>query len=111
PDSPRKPFIVYIVDDLWMGGAQLHVIDLAGRMQSRFQAEVVSLGPASNQLMARLPKGVNITFLDMGSIKTPAFWASFLRLCAYLRRNRPDIVHTFLNTASWQRGCRGSGGS
>lgn len=98
-DSPIH--IVYIIDDLKVGGAQVHLVRLVDLMRHFFSIEIICLGPRSEKLMAQFTNDVEVTFFDMSSIRQPVtFLSSFLGLIWHLRCSKPQLVHTYLNTAN-----------
>jgi glycosyltransferase involved in cell wall biosynthesis len=93
--------IIYIIDDLHVGGAQVHLTRLASLMKERFCIEIISLGPHSDKLIAQLQKNIKITTFNMSSIRSIYFFCtSFVKLIFYLKKTTPHIVHTYLNTAN-----------
>lgn len=98
-DSPIH--IVYIIDDLKVGGAQVHLVRLVDLMRQSFSLEIICLGPRSEKLMAQFTNDVEVIFFDMSSIRRPAmFLSSFFGLIRHLRCSKPQLVHTYLNTAN-----------
>lgn len=93
--------LTYVIDNLRVGGAQVHLSRLAAGLarSGRHDVEIVALGPASPVVAAALPPEVALRSLPMESIRRPSFWAGFVRLVRHLRERRPAIVHTYLNTA------------
>jgi len=93
--------IAYIIDDLRVAGAQVHLVRLLAALRTSpgYELEVLCLGPASPHVLAQMPAGVPLRFFRMSSVKDRHFLPAFLGLTRHLRRERPDIVHTYLNTA------------
>lgn len=101
PGKKKKKKILYIIDDLNVGGAQVHLIRLVPLIQSQFHTEIISLGPQSDQLLCQLQGDAKVTCFDMSSIRNPIlFFNSFIKLMFYLKKMSPHIVHTYLNTAN-----------
>ena len=96
----RKANIIYIIDDLAVAGAQVHLYRLINRLVSKFNIEIISLSAFSNDLASKLPTTVKHSMFVMDSIRSPWFFLDFIKLTAYLRWQRPDIVHTYLNTSN-----------
>lgn len=92
--------IIYIIDDLKVSGAQTHLLRLVNGLCQHTNVEVVALGPCSSKISEQFDSRVAIHFFDMDSVRAPSFWCSFFSLVKYLHRKRPDIVHTYLNTAN-----------
>jgi glycosyltransferase involved in cell wall biosynthesis len=92
--------LLYIIDDLQVSGAQVHLTRLSKALSSRdYRIEVVSLGKVSDTVRSQLPSTVELRSFRMGSVWDPLFAPSFFRLVRYIRERRPDIVHTYLSTA------------
>jgi glycosyltransferase involved in cell wall biosynthesis len=92
--------ISYVIDNLYVGGAQLHMVRLAAGLRERgHDVEILALGPGSRLVAAEIPDGLAVRSFAMESLRRPAFWPAFLHLAAHLRRRRPCFVHTYLNTA------------
>lgn len=92
--------IVYVIDDLRVGGAQAHLTRLVQELSRRGHSiEVACMGPAQPAMLSALPESAPVVSFRLSSIRTLAFVAQFLALVRYLRRRRPAIVHTYLNTA------------
>ncbi len=93
--------LIYIIDDLNVGGAQVHLVRLVALMRKCFSLEIICLGPKSDKLMEQLPQDVKVTFFDMSSIrKFLVFLFNFMCLVVHLRRSKTQLVHTYLNTAN-----------
>lgn len=93
--------IIYIIDDLQVGGAQVHLTRLTTIMKERFHVEIISLGPQSNKLIAQLQGDIKVSSFNMSSIRRLyQFSSSFAKLTSYLKHSEADIVHTYLNTAN-----------
>ena len=92
--------ILYIIDDLKVSGAQVHLTRLAQVLSSRgYRIQVVSFGPISETVRSQFPPEVEVRSVRMNSVWNPAFLPSLLRLVAHIREQAPDIVHTYLSTA------------
>jgi glycosyltransferase involved in cell wall biosynthesis len=93
--------ILYIIDDLRVGGAQVHLARLTTSLRATagFDLEILSLGRSSPALLGQLPPDVPVRSFQMESVRQARFLPSFLHLVRYLRRTGPEIVHTYLNTA------------
>ena len=64
----KRPTITYIIDNLKVGGAQVHLINLVNRIYKSHNVNLVSLGEISNSIAGRLHPSVNIFELKMNSI-------------------------------------------
>jgi len=99
--SHKRLCIIFIIDNLKVGGAQIHLLRLVAVLKERFDLEIISLGPCSDKLIEQMKERVKITYFNMSSIKeTGNFLISFIKLVVYLKKVRPNIVHTYLNTAN-----------
>ena len=98
--APRRLKVVRIIARLNVGGPAIHVILLsAGLDPARFETVLVSGREEEhegNMLHLAVEKGVTPVFVDALSrnIRFGADLASFWKLYRFLRRERPDIVHT-----------------
>lgn len=76
--------IVYIIDDLDVGGAQIHLRRLSEKLALEGNSiEVISLVDRS-----------------MSCVWKVSFWKGFIDLVGLLKNKRPYIVHTYLNTSN-----------
>jgi glycosyltransferase involved in cell wall biosynthesis len=92
--------ISYLIDDLRVGGAQTHLARLVHGLAARgLDLEVLSFGPESKTVTAQIPASVPIVRFGLASVRSLGFPAAFVSLVRHLRRRRPDVVHTYLNTA------------
>jgi len=93
--------LVYVIDKLGRAGAQSHLHQLASRLdRTRFSPEVCCLlhgGPLADSLRTL---GVPVDELELGRIYGPRGWAALVRLARRLRRQRAQIVHTYLVSAN-----------
>jgi len=70
-------------------------------MKITFNVEIVCLGSLSSKLLSKLTDDIPINFFDMSSLKNfRQFSFSFVKLIRYLYQVKPQIVHTYLNTAN-----------
>ena len=94
----RKTNIVYVIDDLGMGGAQRQLVELVKSLpRDRYALHVISLSTekcAFEPVIRRL--GVPLTVIAQSGVWSPR---AFSALCRTLRAERPDVVHTWLFTA------------
>src|SRR5262249_14786728 len=101
PDGERamsRVRVVYLAHAFMVGGAEEMVLNLVRRLPARFDPIVCCIheaGPIGEE-MQRLGMRVDVLGLEPG-LRRPF---DIARLRAYLRSVRPDIVHTFLLTAS-----------
>ena len=94
------PKIIYIIDNLFIGGAQSHLVRLISGLRNRgVNAQLICLGEAQPELLAALGEKV-VQQLPMQSIRDFSFWHAAPELVLSLRREHPTIVHTYLNTAN-----------
>ncbi len=94
--------ITYIIDNLEVGGAQVHLSGLVKGISAGkgYDMEIVSLGGVSESIRKAIRDDIPIVVLKMESARKPVFFGSMLQLVLHLRRRRPDIVHTYLNTSN-----------
>ncbi len=91
--------IIYIIDNLLIGGAQRHLVRLVNGLQSRnYSVEIISLGPNDRELTKEI--GVSITCFRMDCVWSLRFWKDFIGLIRFLKKEKPFIVHTYLNTSN-----------
>jgi L-malate glycosyltransferase len=81
--------VLFVLEDLLTGGAQIHALDLCARLRVRgFATEVVILGAeAAPALAARA--GASLSRLDQRGLRHPAEWG---RLGRALAARQPDLV-------------------
>lgn len=92
--------VSYVVDDLRVGGAQTHLTRLVQELSRRGHSlEVICMGDAQPVVTSQIPAGVPVVSFHLASVRNPRFLPQFLSLVRHLRRKRPAIVHTYLNTA------------
>ena len=97
---PRKIKISYIIDDLSIAGAQVHLVRLVKGLHPEFDIEIISLDSISDRLALQLPQDVKLKRFQMDSVRSHYFFISFFQLISHLRKRKPDIVHTYLNTSN-----------
>lgn len=91
--------ITYIIDNLLTGGAQVHLLRLTDALNDKsYGIKIISLGDTDRDI-ARNAKSP-ILNLRMDCIWQISFWSNFLRLISLLKKDTPDIVHTYLNTSN-----------
>lgn len=100
PLSHKKEKISYVIDNFKVGGAQVHLLGLIKEIRATFDIELISLGVMSKSLVSQIPPGITIKSINMTSVRNIEFWQSFFNLIAHFRKNRPEVVHTYLNTAN-----------
>jgi len=84
-----------------IGGAERHVLMMASGLRSRgWNVTVVALAGTGGEAAAGLQRdGIGYLSLEMRKgLLDPRGW---LRLLAWLRRHKPDIVHAHLPHAAW----------
>jgi glycosyltransferase involved in cell wall biosynthesis len=96
--SGDRTRVMYIAHSYEVGGAEDLVLNLARHLPDRFEPMVCAihdLGPIGHEIRAA---GVPVTALGLNpGLRRP--W-DVARLRRYLRETQPQIVHTFLLTAS-----------
>jgi len=97
-----KPKICYIIDNLILAGAEVHLFNLVKGLKNigYEDIEVVSMSGEGEIYDWMINLGVVVHNFRMKSIRKPLFLYDFLKLVSLLRKNRPDIVHTYLDTAN-----------
>jgi len=96
PSAPVR--VVYIIDDLGVGGAQRQLVQLVRHLpRDRWQPIVIALSTKRLALAGELTRdGVELhTLSQFGKFDARCLW----RLTVLLRRLQPAIVHTWLFTA------------
>ncbi|GEM_PF-161570 len=91
--------IIFIIDNLRVAGAQKHLFKLVSGLNGKdYSAEIISLGAKDENLI----RGLNVPVITfkMDCIWQPRFWLDFVRLIQFLSKNKPYIVHTYLNTSN-----------
>lgn len=90
--------IVYVIDDLGVGGAQRQLVELVKSLpRDRYALHVVSLSTDKDEFAQALRQlGVPCTCIAQSGAWSPGAFSALYRL---LRLLRPDIVHTWLFTA------------
>jgi glycosyltransferase involved in cell wall biosynthesis len=93
--SGKKTKVLHIITGLSTGGAETMLVKLLANMKKdRFDSSVVSL-TTDGELAADI-RAMGVPVLSLGM--RPGFFAilSFIRLIKILRKERPDIVQTWL---------------
>lgn len=92
--------IIYIIDNLSIGGAQKHLIALASALKKKgYRPEIICLGDIEEDFI-KLKAEFPIWILKMDCVWRAYFWRNLLGLISLLASRKPDIVHTYLNTAN-----------
>lgn len=95
-----KPKILYMVDNLNIGGAQTQLARLVnGLGDAEFDLRVLCLGDFHDSLIQLIGRE-RVAVFPMRCIWKPAFWISYGKVKQSIRANKPDIVHTYLNTSN-----------
>lgn len=81
--------VVFVLEDLRIGGAQQHALTLADGLSPRFECEVVSLGVSAGEPIA-IPAGVRVSHLGLRPLRPPAWMA----LARDLQARRADLIVT-----------------
>lgn len=91
--------ILHIITDLSIGGAQMMLYNLLSGMHGNgFETEVISLveaGPAGPKIAS-----LDIPVWSLGMRRGVPNPVAVLRLARYLRRNRPDVIQTWMYHAN-----------
>ena len=97
-DAPIR--VLYLIDTLGAGGAQMYLLDLASRLNpAQFAVEVAALagdGPHRQALQAR---GITVHPLSTAPYSNAHLPAYVARLFHLLRRRPFDVVHIFLQAS------------
>ncbi len=101
PGHARPLRIVYLIDKMGAGGAQTHLRGLvAGLDAARFAPEVVCLirgGVSADRLASQ---GFPPRILGLKRLYGPTGIAALASLAYRLRRQQPDVVHTYMSAAN-----------
>lgn len=91
--------IAYLIDEMIVGGAQRQIQGLVKRLPDDWQASILCLEQlgAIGEVLQR--EGVQVHAFGCPSITTPLGFARLARVLAWLRRERPDVLHAYLGTA------------
>src|SRR5262245_6418080 len=88
--------VVFIITSLAKGGAQMMLLKLLQRLDSRFSPHVISLTTLGDIGPQIANLGIPVEAINMSAASTPA---AFIRLIRRLRALRPQVVHTWLYRA------------
>ena len=92
--------IIFIIDNLRIGGAQTHLLRLALALKAEgYIIEFICLSE-HDELSVQYQDKLNIYHLKMDCIWKLGFWINFIKLTRYIAKIKPDIVHTYLNTSN-----------
>ncbi|MCA9394751.1 MAG: glycosyltransferase [Candidatus Omnitrophica bacterium] len=95
-----RPKILYLVDNLLIGGAQMQLARLVhGLGDQDFDLRVLALGDTHPRLM-QIIGARRVAVFPMMCIWKPGFWLSYQKVRHAVRAIKPDIVHTYLNTSN-----------
>jgi glycosyltransferase involved in cell wall biosynthesis len=99
---PRMSFVALMIPSIdRIGGAERHMLELATGLHRRgWNVTVVALAGTGGEAAAALERnGIGYLSLEMRKgLADPRGW---VRLIAWLRRAKPDIVHAHLPHAAW----------
>src|SRR3989338_9075502 len=91
--------IIYIIDNLNIGGAQKHLLRLTqGLDKEGYSVEIVCLGNIEESISRDIK--IPIRIFKMDCVWELSFWKSFFALKRLLTDRKPTIVHTYLNTSN-----------
>jgi len=92
--------IFYIIDNLLIGGAQIHLLKLAKEINKEddFFAHITCLGQIDQEIAKEFNLPIHIFKMDC--IWRPFFWVNFFRLVKFIKKEKPYIVQTYLNTSN-----------
>jgi L-malate glycosyltransferase len=97
-----KPRVFYVIDNLMLSGAQMHLFNLVNglRLIGYSDLEIINMS-GKGEICAWINKsGIPVHNFSMTNAKSVVFYASFIKLIWFLFRRKPDIVHTYLDTAN-----------
>jgi glycosyltransferase involved in cell wall biosynthesis len=99
--STKPAKLLYVIDTLKVGGAQLHLLDIAtGLDKRRFEPLVCTLGPPT-ELSSRLAQsGFAVRTLGLRNIYGSAALKELPRLQRWIRESQVDLVHTYLPSSN-----------
>jgi len=99
--NPKKQLkILLIIDSLGYGGAETQAIELAKSIdKNKFNLKVISLDKDRRDLLPELVhNNISVSLIDQkGKFCIP----TFINLFKIIRKEKPDIIHTYLFTASF----------
>ncbi len=97
-----KPKIIYIIDNLVVSGTEIHLFNLVkGLVEIGYNhLEVINMSGEGEIYEWFCKIGIPVLNLRMRSVRHPVFLMDFFKMTSYLIRKRPDIVHTYLDTAN-----------
>lgn len=97
-----KPKICYIIDNLRLAGAEVHLFNLVKGMKEigYVDLEVVNLSGEGEIYDWITRIGIPVHNFKMKSIRRPVFFIDFMKLILFLIQKKPNIVHTYLDTAN-----------
>ena len=97
-----KPRLTFIIDNLRLGGAQVHLYNLTKGMREigYHDPEVISMSGEGEVYDWMVKSGITVRNFRMKSIWQPVFHLDLARLILHLAKGKPDIVHTYLDTAN-----------
>ena len=102
----RKTRIAYLITGLHVGGAERNLEMLASALdQERFEVSVGSLTPGGAIGVSLSAKGICVA--ELGARRSSDVRA-LPRLLAWLRRVKPDLLHTWLFHANFLGRCAGA---
>jgi len=91
--TDRRPRVTHVITDLDVGGAEILLCRFLERSETRFSSTVIALR-GNGRLAKRLREaGVRVVELALRSLQLPAGVTS---IRSELRRNRPDVVQTWM---------------
>ncbi|MBI4342291.1 MAG: glycosyltransferase [Candidatus Omnitrophica bacterium] len=90
--------VVYVVDDLNLGGAQRQLVELVQALpRDRYDVHIISLSATKRAYVGALRAGkIPVTCIAQSGKWS---WRTFIQLYRVIRRLRPAVVHTGLFTA------------
>lgn len=97
-----KPRLIFVIDNLILAGTEIHLFNLVRGLQGigYTDMEVVSLS-GEGEIQERIKGiGVPVRNFRMKSVRDLVFYGDFVKLVLFLLKKKPDIVHTYLDTAN-----------
>jgi len=93
--------VLYVIERLARAGTELHLVKILQRLdRSRFEPVLCCLNDSRTD-KDLLPEGVRYhSFQAPWNLARPAIWRIYRRLCGLMRREKPDLVHSFLFVAN-----------
>src|SRR5262249_17914073 len=99
--APARRRVVYLIDKMGLGGAQMHLRGLITKLdRRRFQPTVFCLIQAGDATRGLDEAGVPGHVLGIDRISGAGGLRGLARLVRWLRAERPHVLHAYLSSAN-----------